>query len=100
MALVSSSPMLRSGWAGYASVAGERLRAGSGPCIGTAGAADQGDARGQFSAGDMCYDGEAGVSMDRAEAGRWYTLAAKQGHGEARQMLTWMAGGGCMTDLH
>jgi TPR repeat protein len=42
-----------------------------------------GDARAQFNLGRLYAKGE-GVSLDFAEAARWYGLAAEQGHGAAQ----------------
>jgi TPR repeat protein len=49
-------------------------------------AAEQGDARAQFSLGVMYDDGE-GVSQHYAEAQRWYRKAAEQGHVGAQVRL-------------
>jgi hypothetical protein len=49
-------------------------------------AADQGDARAQYSLGFMYYFGE-GIPQDYAEAVRWYRLAAEQGLAGAQYNL-------------
>ena len=49
-------------------------------------AAQQEDADGQCGLGEMYYGGE-GVPQDYAEAIKWWKLAAKQGHEEAKYNL-------------
>jgi len=44
--------------------------------------AEQGDAEAQYNLGSM-YDEGRGVTQDRAEAARWWLLAAEQGHSNA-----------------
>ena len=50
------------------------------------GPAEAGDADAQFDLGNKYYTGE-GVPEDKAEAVRWYRLAAEQGHAEAQASL-------------
>ena len=52
-------------------------------------AAEQGDAKAQFSLGIM-YDFGRGVPKNEAEAVKWYRLAAEQGHAEAQHSLGYM----------
>ena len=49
-------------------------------------AADQGFAEAQYRLGDM-YGRGIGVAKSDAEAKRWFTLAAAQGHERARKAL-------------
>lgn len=49
-------------------------------------AAEQGDARAQYSLG-MCYHEGDGVAQDYAEACRWHRKAAEQGHAAAQFTL-------------
>ena len=48
--------------------------------------AENGDAEAQFNLGTMFENGR-GVAQDRAEAIRWYRLAAAQGHAKATAAL-------------
>jgi hypothetical protein len=48
--------------------------------------AEQGNAKAQFSLGEM-YEGGIGVSQDPKEAAKWYLLAAGQGDAKARAAL-------------
>jgi TPR repeat protein len=61
--------------------------------------ADKGDARAQFLVGDVYWDGR-GIGRDRAQAARWYELAAKQGHTGAMVRLAeaYRAGDGVKAD--
>ena len=46
-------------------------------------AADQGNAKAQYSLGNSYYDGE-GVAVDQTEAVKWFRKAAEQGHAQAQ----------------
>jgi len=52
-------------------------------------AAEQGDAKAQFTLGEM-YDQGRGVEQDYAEAAKWYQKSAKQGNADAQYSLGWM----------
>ena len=49
--------------------------------------AEGGDPEGQYAFAMCCYCGDEGVTKDRAEAVKWLTQAAKQGHAEAQFYL-------------
>jgi TPR repeat protein len=51
------------------------------------GAAQAGDAEAQAEVGDFYYRGSGPVKADRAEARRWYDMAAKQKHPAAARQL-------------
>lgn len=55
--------------------------------------AEAGDAAAQYSLGEMYWDGD-GVPRDKAEAAKWYWMAAEQGYVEAQRMLGFMYGFG------
>ncbi|BAN68507.1 tetratricopeptide repeat protein [endosymbiont of unidentified scaly snail isolate Monju] len=61
--------------------------------------AEAGDAEAQYRLG-MLYGNGEGVSLDHAEAERWFTRAARQGHEDALLTLAWMyaSGGGVEMD--
>jgi TPR repeat protein len=52
---------------------------------------EQGDAEAQFALGLMYDNGEA-VSQDKAEAVRWYRMAAEQGNAKAQASLRRLTG--------
>ena len=49
-----------------------------------------GDAEASFTLGEMYYSGKEGVSKDRKEALKWYTIAANKGHVESQYSLGYL----------
>ena len=60
-------------------------------------AADQGDAYAQCNLG-RCYESGQGVTKDLAEAGKWYKLAADNGHEDAKKKYTELYANGYLSE--